>query len=253
MATVNPRTGYRKSVVKRALYHSALYRKSKYKGWKLQWFAVFETRKLVSYADYDSFTQNKRIDIIDLSEVTRISKISTGTEPSVGNYSFELTLSSKTHCLGHEDMARLSRWIRALSHLVFGRVLHSGWMTKSGESTRNRSWKRRWFVLSSFQEMRYHKDAGADSAALGVIKLRSAISIRVGDAATHPKYPHHIEVITADRTWVLVAADEAARQLWMDKLGQAMICTEGHAQVLAIAKNIIEADSQLSRHKEALL
>eukprot|EP01084_Bolivina_argentea_P236594 397774_1 len=210
---------------KNAIHNSALCKKKKYTQWKSRWFALYNTRKVVYYEDYINFTKNKVIGQIDLAHVTKISDIN---EKQIDKkYSFELITPSRTYILGCNDKYTLNTWIKVLYPFIFGKTIHSGWLIKSGENIKHSQWKKRWFVLSNFQEIRYYKNINSSnkpskSKGMGTILLTNVIRIGHCDTDMYSKYPYSIELITKDRVWILAANCSKTRQIWMNKLTIAM-------------------------------
>ena len=204
-----------------AVHNGALLKKRKYTKWKSRWFALYDSRKLVYYEDYLGFKRNIIIDDINLTQVTKVSEIN--NKKIDKNYSFELVTPDRTYILGYKNKETLNKWIEVLKPYIFGDQIYEGWLIKAGENIRNRAWRKRWFVLSNFQEIRYYKDDKDDkSKGLGTIDLNTCIRIAHGESELYQKYPYSIEIITANRVWVLAADTSKAREVWMEKLKRAM-------------------------------
>ena len=125
--------------------------------------------------------------------------------------------------MGYKDTETINRWIKVLTPYIFGNTIHSGWLTKAGENIKSYGWKKRYFVLSSLQEIRYYKDSGpSKSKGLGTINLTNVIRIAHGEEELYQKYPYSIEIITDNRVWVLAANTNKGREVWMEKLQQSI-------------------------------
>ena len=152
-------------------------------------------------------------------DLTKVEKIVNDRSKDVQNkYVFELMTSGRTCYLACSDMQSLNIWEKRLYEMVFGRQIHVGWLIKKGD--RIQSWRKRWFTLSDHKELRYYEDETLKKAK-GSIDLSNVSIIRHGDKDQYG-YEYTIEIITPDRTWVLVATYHQNRVLWMEKLDEAM-------------------------------
>ena len=107
------------------------------------------------------------------------------------------------------DMESLNVWMKWLHQVVFGTQIHVGWLIKKGD--RIQSWRKRWFTLSDLKELRYFEDE-TQKKCKGIIDLNGVSIIRHGDKEQYG-YEYSIEIITPDRTWVLVTPFHDMRYL----------------------------------------
>ena len=181
-----------------------------------RWFVLYNNRRLAYYNDKNESIALKAIAEIDLTEVENI--INDRSKDVQNKYVFELVTSGRTYCLACVDTGSLEMWQKFLRQMVFGQQIHVGWLIKKGD--RIQSWRKRWFRLSDLKELRYYED-DKQKKCKGIIDLRNVSIIRHGDKEQYG-YEYTIEIITPDRTWVLVTTYHELRELWMEKLDEAM-------------------------------
>jgi len=185
---------------------------------KERWFVLYSNRRLAYYADKKESRSLalKPIAEIDLTEVKSI--INDRSKDVPNKFVFELVTQGRTYILACEKKVDLDQWEQHLTRMIFGSVIHSGWLIKKGD--RIASWRKRWFTLSDLKELRYYEDE-TQKQFKGTIDLKDVSIIRHGDKEQYG-YEYTIEIITPDRTWVLVTTYHELRELWMDKLSEAM-------------------------------
>ena len=211
--------------VQHPIYSGIVWKKRKYTKWKQRWFALFESRKLIYYLDRNTFQSNgKPFGYVDLGDITNISHCSQSRDRTDGLFFFELETPKRTYILGHDNRQSATEWIQVLLPLIFGKTVCNGWLIKSGANMVSRGWKKRWFVLSTFHELRYYKEnEPAPSQGMGTIKLKEAIKIGGGsNLVMDSEYRYVIEIVTTDRVWVLAGNNESSIRIWRLKLIEAM-------------------------------
>ena len=219
--------------VKPPILSGILWKKRKYTKWKQRWFALVDSRKLLYFVDRATLQSNgKPLGSIDLGDVTNISHCSSCRDRSDGLFFFELETPKRTYILGHDNRQSATEWIRILLPLIFGKTVCNGWLIKSGANMVGRGWRKRWFVLSTYHELRYYKEnEPSPSKGMGTIKLKDALKIGRGSdiAMDSAEYRYVIEIVTTDRVWVLAGNNESSIRIWRLKLVEAMnACTSRH-------------------------
>lgn len=203
------------------VYEGPLFKKGKiHTVWRHRWFVLYNTRMLAYYENQKESMGGafKPLGEIDLSLCIKLSDINDRSKDNNGKYIFEITSKSRTYVLSCIDLESLHIWNKYLSKYIFGDCIHHGWLIKKGEHLH--SWRKRWFVLSDIKELRYYEDETLNKFK-GIIKLDDVNLIRHGDKETYG-YEYTIEIVTNDRTWVLVTTHHAFREIWMEKIGIAM-------------------------------
>jgi serine/threonine protein kinase len=100
-------------------------------------------------------------------------------------------------------------------------ALKKGYLTKEGEIVK--SWKRRWFVLSS-ETLSYYKTQKEDKP-LGVIRLKDINSVTAGSR----KNKSCLEVATARRTYYFVADNNEELKAWKEAIQRRVDISLGRA------------------------
>lgn len=201
----------------RKIYEGPMYKQGRFnRSWRNRWFVLYNNRRLAYYNEKKESIALKPIAEIDLTEVETI--INDRSKDVQNKYVFELVTSGRTYCLACLDTESLNLWEKYLLQMIFGTKIHEGWLIKKGD--RIQSWRKRWFTLSDLKELRYYEDDTRQKSK-GTIDLKNVSIIRHGDKEQYG-YEYTIEIITPDRTWVLVTTYHELRELWMEKLDEAM-------------------------------
>lgn len=203
---------------RRVIHDGSMYKQGRInRSWRSRWFVLYDTRMLAYFNDQkESIAGLKPIAEIDL---TKVEYISNDRNKDVGNkFVFELFTSGRTFSLACLDMEELNVWMKWLNQTVFGNEIHHGWLIKKGD--RIQSWRKRFFTLSDLKELRYFEDE-TQKKCKGIIDLNGVSIIRHGDKEQYG-YEYSIEIITPDRTWVLVTPFHDMREEWMEKIEEAM-------------------------------
>ncbi|EGD72327.1 TK protein kinase [Salpingoeca rosetta] len=107
-----------------------------------------------------------------------------------------------------------------------GEIVLSGFMIKQGggRSTLGRqSWKKRWFVLRDSGHLSYHKSLRPDAKPLRIIDLREVTAVEEKEPFNDSfSGSHCLSLITPDRTFNFVCADENEYKSWLEFLSAAI-------------------------------
>eukprot|EP01084_Bolivina_argentea_P273851 466604_1 len=180
-----------------------------------RYFVLYEGKILVYYIS-ENDTEHKGE--INLSHVLSINETDMKVNDGNSTYSniFEITTKDRTYILSAPDIKSMNAWIDFIRSCVFGTKIHSGWMTKQGDFVK--SWKRRYFVLTSTKLLRYFEDEEQQKFK-GIINVSNIISIKEGEPI-EPYWNYIIHLQTHDRLWLLNADSEIKRQEWLKMLDE---------------------------------
>jgi len=244
----------------RKVHQGMLFKKGQInKSWKLRFFVLYDSRRL---AYFEKETSTEPTKIIELSEVQainviprtsikpkfkpkskgkvdvklkskdndddddddepeftlrRMESISVATNSDKA-YSFQLSTSKRTFLLACQNCDDFNTWIDHLEKSIFGLRIFQGWLTKRGAY--RKSWKKRWFVIYDTQEMRYYDDETRREPK-GVIKLHEVLLMCPGDEEQYST-PYTIQLMTADRNWVLASYSQKERDEWFNYMEECM-------------------------------
>ena len=100
-----------------------------------------------------------------------------------------------------------------MNNLIFGKKLFAGWLVKQG--SKNKSWKKRWFVVYDNNEIRYYETNRKTSAKGSIMLSELQIMNILEDKLSHKQYKKRnvFELLCAERKWVLVAHSHEDRVL----------------------------------------
>ena len=146
--------------------------------------------EVISRSQRDLLSKNKTILSKFLIENDRINS----NQP----YSFQLVISNRTFIFSAIDSKAYLAWLNELCRVIYGGVVYEGWLHKMGH--KYKSWKRRYFALNKYKQMKYFKD-DTRKELLGMIDLNQCILITNGKSYGNLKYT--LEVQTPDRTWII--------------------------------------------------
>eukprot|EP01122_Echinamoeba_exundans_P004091 TRINITY_DN14104_c0_g1_i1.p1 TRINITY_DN14104_c0_g1~~TRINITY_DN14104_c0_g1_i1.p1 ORF type:complete len:182 (-),score=28.78 TRINITY_DN14104_c0_g1_i1:268-813(-) len=100
-------------------------------------------------------------------------------------------------------------------------VFKEGWLTKQGGFIR--SWKKRWFVLQG-NKLHYYLDQSKQQLQ-GTIPLEGS-NVNIDNDNVHGK-EHCLEIVTASRTYPIVAQDAPDMESWMNFILKASLWQPG--------------------------
>lgn len=160
--------------------------------------------QVVHFADYNLHFQNKIPEHIDVTDKIKLNQ----------KYSFVIQTKERKYIFAAFDPKNFFKWLSMLHRFVYGGILKHGWLQKRGEL--NKQWKRRYFVLNSFKQIRYYQDE-LKAVYSGCICLNEVTGIANGDVI-HGKDDnmYNFELITEKRIWHLSAHSLKERRLWRD-------------------------------------
>eukprot|EP00294_Goniomonas_avonlea_P017370 CAMPEP_0114556888 /NCGR_PEP_ID=MMETSP0114-20121206/9527_1 /TAXON_ID=31324 /ORGANISM="Goniomonas sp, Strain m" /LENGTH=125 /DNA_ID=CAMNT_0001742119 /DNA_START=54 /DNA_END=431 /DNA_ORIENTATION=- len=100
----------------------------------------------------------------------------------------------------------------------------SGWLTKKGAIFK--TWNKRWFVLTPTEIQYYGSET--DAIPKSSIKIKDCKSVKSGPSANWDA-PNSFVVVTAARTYFIIAHNEQDKFKWIQGIGQAIIKSKPEA------------------------
>ena len=123
------------------------------------------------------------------------------------SFSFRIKTPNRKYIFSALDSNTFLKWIHIFDQIIYGGIIKQGWLKKRGG--KNKSWKKRYFVINMYQQIKYYKDHNKKSLC-GIIPLRKVIKINNGSTKPNKnKYVFH--VATTDRTFILCAREMQER------------------------------------------
>merc|ERR1712154_527295 len=159
---------------------------------------------------YLKIQEVRRSSVIDQIQLTKsINK------ENDNSFAMQLDTPQRTYILGSKNAEQFKQWIFYLENMIFGGVIHSGYLLKQGGKWK--SWKKRWFHLDKNVLLLKYYETEKLKIWKGAIDLSLVTNLCRGDKESNGK-DYTIELNTNDRVWVLAANNEKNRKIWIDKL-----------------------------------
>ena len=126
-------------------------------------------------------------------------------------FPFEIVTPARTYLLCCLDAYSFNDWIEHLRTVTFGKKIYGGWLTKQG--SKNKSWKKRWFVIFDTREIRYYETERAAQEKGSIILDDLQIMNLLEDKTAKSMYKKRnvFELVCGGRKWVLVANSKEER------------------------------------------
>merc|ERR1712228_860829 len=151
------------------------------------------------------------------------SRESFGDESDIGTavniqfqaeFPFEIVTPSRTYLLCCLDAYSFNDWLEHLRNITFGKKIYGGWLTKQGN--KNKSWKKRWFVIFDTREIRYYESDKTKIEKGSIILDDLQIMNLLEDKAAKKDYKKKnvFELVCGGRKWVLISNSKEERELW---------------------------------------
>ena len=203
-----------------------LYKKGKlHTGWKERFFIVYRDEQKIDYwsKEQDYIKKKDFSGSIDISFASKIEVVSkydivlikqlpelifpNDKAKSDKDYTFQLYCPDRTYILAAADRASFFQWLKYLKICLYGNIVKSGWLKKLGHV--NKKWKRRYFVLNKYQQMKYFEDS-KKTKFQGLIDCTKIQSVTNGKIyANDLRYT--LELNTPQRIWIIAAQDKDER------------------------------------------
>lgn len=207
------------------LFEEKLFKRGKInKSWKNRWCVLKNVNNeevILEYYDGKFAKFNRKlcgtikiseaygVDIIaDIQVISMIEQIPDNVtiKESIKSdkpFSFRVKTPSRKYVFSAIDNITFLKWIHIFDQIIYGGVVKQGWLRKKG--TKNKSWKRRYFVCNIYRQIKYYKDHNKKSLC-GVIPLYNVGAMYYGTSKPNKnKFVFHL--VTKKRTWVLCARD----------------------------------------------
>merc|ERR1712228_836902 len=129
-------------------------------------------------------------------------------------FPFEIVTPSRTYLLCSIDAYSFNDWLEHLQNITFGKKIYGGWLTKQG--SKNKSWKKRWFVIFDTREIRYYESDKTKIEKGSIILDDLQIMNLLEDKAAKKDYKKKnvFELVCGGRKWVLISNSKEERELW---------------------------------------
>ena len=209
------------------LYQGQLMKKGKVnKSWKNRWCMLTGLNHEVSLEYYDSkidghckgsvlISQIYAIEVIacsdyDLSTLNQIPSTCAITDKIKSNhkYSFILATKDRRFHFAAFDPKNFFKWLSIFSEFVYGGIIKQGWLQKRG--CKNKGWKKRWFVLNQYRQIKYYTDSDRVDYA-GTIILDQVKSIEMGQTIQGKDQKCIFHLTTDKRIWILCSMQSDER------------------------------------------
>ena len=92
-------------------------------------------------------------------------------------------------------------WIKYLQLCLYGNIIKQGWLYKLGNV--NKSWKRGYFVLNKYQQLKYYEDSERVKY-LKMVDCKEILSVDNGKKS-YDDHPYIMELTTKQRVWIIAA------------------------------------------------
>lgn len=197
------------------------------KSWKERYFRIDRFKQTMKYykEENDVNTDGLEQGSINLSEITKIEVISSydislikqlktikyiqnnDNVKSDKQYTFQLISSGRTFVLSAQNKSQLFKWLKYLQLCLYGEVIKEGWLRKQGAM--NKSWKKRYFTLNKYQQMKYYDDDKRTNC-LGSIDCTKIHHINNGKIyGSDLRYT--LDLNTNSRKWIIAANNKDER------------------------------------------
>merc|ERR1712228_955810 len=137
-------------------------------------------------------------------------------------FPFEIVTPSRTYLLCSIDAYSFNDWLEHLQNITFGKKIYGGWLTKQG--SKNKSWKKRWFVIFDTREIRYYESDKTKIEKGSIILDDLQIMNLLEDKAAKKDYKKKnvFELVCGGRKWVLISNSKEERELWFNRVVQVV-------------------------------
>ena len=204
-----------------SIYEGQLCKKGKYnKSWKNRWCSLCTIREGDYVLEYYNSKMNKNLcGTVDLSQVFAVEVIAdydtslieklpenillNTTIKTDKKWSFQVTTTNRKYIFAAFDPKSFFTWINHLDKYIYGGIIKQGWLMKKGD--KNKGWKKRYFVLNEYKQIKYYSDFGKTSFC-GTIHLNKVSSITNGKVYSD-EFKFTFQLITGKRIWILCAKD----------------------------------------------
>ena len=126
-------------------------------------------------------------------------------------FPFEIVTPSRTYLLCSIDAYSFNDWLEHLQNITFGKKIYGGWLTKQG--SKNKSWKKRWFVIYDTREIRYYESDKTKiekgSIILDDLQIMNLLEDKLAKGMYKKK--NVFELVCGGRKWVLVSNSKEER------------------------------------------
>ena len=188
------------------------------KAWKNRWCILCDINEEIFLEYYDSKIDANLCGTIEISSVFGIQVIGfasydlstlqqipenikiTDKIKCHQKYSFVLVTNKRKFIFASFDPKNFFKWISVFNKFIYGGILKQGLLQKRGE--KNKGWKKRYFVLNQYKQLKYYQDEEKKSYA-GTIDLNEIIKIENGDIITSKEKQYTFQLITDKRIWIL--------------------------------------------------
>eukprot|EP01084_Bolivina_argentea_P251681 422197_1 len=256
------------------VFSGTLFKRGKInKGWKQRHFVIYKWQQYMEYYTNSENAQQKQdaCGTIDLTKISKIQIICNKSdiesmkqlpqfiEPNYSTQSdkkhtFHIFCENRTYILAALNESELFEWLNYLQICVYGEIIAECWLTKQGKL--NKNWKRRYFVLNKFHQLKYFDDEKR-TKYLGLINCTQISSVTNGKIYSKD-LQYTLELNTKSRTWYIAANSERQRLKWLELMKkQSMIMNdEKEDEIKEINANVIhsgylfEQSSVLKKYKK---
>eukprot|EP01084_Bolivina_argentea_P286564 491602_1 len=231
------------------------------KSWKNRWCIISEIAGAVYLQYYDSKIESNLMGSIDFSDVYDIKMLhssdydlsflgSIPTNISLTNeirseqkYTFIIYTAKRKWIFSAFDPKNFNKWMIVFDKYIYNGIIKRGWLQKRGE--KNRSWKRRFFILNKYKQLKYYTD-NTCKKWLGTISINDVIKIK-----NHKDKGYTFHLVTDKRIWILCSATAEDRRQWTECLN-ACRKKQIHHKTFSLIDDVKEAFNWENINKESL-